>query len=105
MSREGPPGSEASRPSAQPGPARLTSTLPDSNVTHGKTVASAVIRLALTTAQARQLAPLVHAAADRHENVIFIATAIPYWSSQDQSAVWELETVIAPARIGEKLRK
>jgi hypothetical protein len=96
-----PPGNDASRPSVRPGPAQ-TSTLPEANLTHGLTD---VIRFPLSTAQARQLAPLVHRAAEWGENVLFVATAIPYWSWEDESVVWQLETVIAPARIGEKIKK
>jgi hypothetical protein len=75
------------------------------NLTHEQTSASDVIRIPLSVGQARQIAPLVHRAAERHENVIFFSVAIPVWSPQDQAVVWELQTTLIPARLGQKIKK
>jgi hypothetical protein len=64
-----------------------------------------VVQVPLSAEQARQLAPLVHRAAERSKNVIFFAVAIPFWSLQQQSVVWELQATIIPARLGEKIKK
>jgi hypothetical protein len=73
--------------------------------THQQTAATDVIRVPLSAGQARQLAPLVHRAAERRENVIFFAVAIPFWSLEEQSVVWELQVKIIPAKLGEKVKK
>jgi len=73
--------------------------------THGQTAASDVVQVPLSAEQSRQLAPLVHRAAERRENVIFFAVAIPFWSLQEQSVVWELQVKIIPAKLGEKIKK
>jgi hypothetical protein len=60
---------------------------------------SEVIRIKLTDEQSGFLAPLVLAAASRHENIVFVATAAP---SQGD---WHLQVITAPATLGQKLRK
>jgi hypothetical protein len=64
-----------------------------------------IVRLPLSAEQARQLAPVVHRAAEQHENVIFFAVAIPFWSLHEQSVVWELQVTTIPARLAEKVKK
>lgn len=64
-----------------------------------------VVRLRLTGEQAEQLTPLVLQASGRHENVIFFAVAVPFWSLQDRSVVWELQVTKIPARLGQKVKK
>jgi hypothetical protein len=75
------------------------------SVTHGQTAASDVIRVPLSAEQARQLAPLVHMAAEQRKNVIFFAVAIPFWSLYEQSVVWEFQATIIPAQLGQKVKK
>jgi hypothetical protein len=60
---------------------------------------SDIIRIKLTDEQSGFLAPLVLAAASRHENVVFLATAAP---SQDE---WHLQVITAPATLGQKIKK
>jgi hypothetical protein len=102
MNRAAPPGNGASRPSASlDRPEYLT--LPDGSLPH---TASDVIQVPLSVEQARQLAPpLAHRAAEQCKNVIFFAVAIPFWSLQEQSVVWELQATIIPGRLGEKIKK
>jgi hypothetical protein len=64
-----------------------------------------VIKLALTLGQTEQLTPLVREAAGNRENVLFVATAVPFWSPQDGETVWELQVVSLPAKIGHKIVK
>jgi hypothetical protein len=106
MTWPAPPGNDASRSKLRclSGPVNCINFL-SQNLTHDQTAASDVIRVPLSTEQARQLAPLVHRAAEQGENVIFVATAIPYWSSQDQTVVWELQPTVIPARLGQKIKK
>src|ERR1700693_191726 len=101
MTRPAPPANDASRPGVRPGPAQ-TSTLPEVSLTHDRTD---IIRFPLHAEQAQQLAPLVHRVAEQGKNVVFFATAIPFWSSQDESVIWELQVTIIQARIGEKIKK
>jgi hypothetical protein len=71
--------------------------LPESSAT--------VVRLRLNTGQAQELAQLATGAAGRHENVIFFALTVPFWSPQDNSLVWELQATFIPARIGANIKK
>ena len=64
-----------------------------------------VVRLPLTAQQAEQITPMVLQASGRRENVIFFAVTVPFWSSEDESVVWELQATIIPARIGHKIKK
>ena len=62
-----------------------------------------VIRLQLTQEQAEELAPLAIQAARNHQNVLFVAVTVPFWS--EQGTVWEFQVVEIPARIGQKVVK
>jgi hypothetical protein len=64
-----------------------------------------VVRLALTTQQAGQIAFLVLESRGRRENVTFFAVAIRFWSPEDESLDWELQATFAPARITHKFNK
>jgi hypothetical protein len=64
-----------------------------------------VIRLKLTPEQAEQLTPLAIDAASSRQNVLFIATVVPFWSPGEEATVWELQTTVMPAKIGHKVKK
>ena len=66
---------------------------------------SKVIRLQLTPDQADQLAPLAIDAARSHQNLLFVATVMPFWSQEEAATIWELQTTAIPAKIGHKLKK
>jgi hypothetical protein len=64
-----------------------------------------VVRLRLTAEQTEQLTSLALQAARRHENAIFLAVTVPFWSSEDGRTVWALEVVTMAAKLGEKIKK
>jgi hypothetical protein len=68
-------------------------------------IRAGLIRIRLTPEQALQLAPLAIGAASQQQNVLFVATAIPYWSRQDEGTVWDLQVKTIPAEIGRRLKK
>jgi hypothetical protein len=67
------------------------------------TCTSNVVRIQLTAQQVEQLAPLVQQSIERRENILFVATAVPFWLNG--TAIWELQSTVIPARIGQRIRK
>lgn len=67
------------------------------------THASSVVRLELTVQQTEQLVPLVRRAAAEGNNALFLALVVPFW--RNRTTIWELQTVIIPARSGHKIIK
>lgn len=66
---------------------------------------SDVIRFPLCAEQARLIPPLVLEAAKNHQNVIFFAVTLPFWSAQEEAVFWELQITTISARLGQKIRK
>jgi predicted metal-dependent HD superfamily phosphohydrolase len=66
---------------------------------------SEVIRIKLTADQVAQLAPLVLDAARSSHNVIFVSTVSPNRSDEDDTAGWQLQSVIIPATLGGRVKK
>jgi len=64
-----------------------------------------VVCLQLTPEQTKQLAPLAIEAGKRHENTVFVAVTVPYWSRQDGATLWELQVVRIKAKLGAKVKK
>jgi hypothetical protein len=64
-----------------------------------------IVRLPLTAAQAQRVASLVLGSAKNSQNVIFCCCALPHWSCDEQSVIWELEVTSFSARLGQKIRK
>lgn len=65
--------------------------------------ASSIVRLELTAQQTERLAPLVQQAAAENKNLLFFAVAVPFL--RNDATVWELQTKVIPARIGQKIVK
>ena len=62
-----------------------------------------ILQIHLTSEQAAVFSPLVLAAAAKRENAIFAVT-VPEWSVEDGETRWHLQAIVAPARIGGKIR-
>ena len=70
-----------------------------------KPICAKVIRLQLTPDQVDQLAPLTIEAATNRQNILFVATAVPFWSQEEAATIWELQATAIPAPIGHKIKK
>lgn len=66
---------------------------------------SKVIRLKLTSEQGAQFAPLAIEASSARQNVLFIASVVPFWSPKENETVWELQVIKVPAYVGYKIAK
>jgi hypothetical protein len=64
-----------------------------------------VIRLQLTPEQAKKLAPLALDAGLNRENVLFIATVVPFWSPEEKATVWDLQVAKIQAKAGSNVVK
>jgi hypothetical protein len=64
-----------------------------------------VVRLRLTSEQTKELAPLAIDAGINRQNVLFIATAVPSWSMEEETTIWELQVAKIQAKAGPKLAK
>jgi hypothetical protein len=66
---------------------------------------ASVIHLPLTPDQRDQLVPLVVEASRNHENILFIAAAVPDWSEDEQKQIWNMQVCALPAKIGGKIKR
>jgi hypothetical protein len=66
---------------------------------------SKLIRLKLNSEQGAQFAPLAIEASSARQNVLFIASVVPFWSPQKSETVWELQVAKVPAVIGHKIAR
>jgi hypothetical protein len=76
-----------------------------SELTFAEAKHTGVIRLLLTPEQAEQLSPLALDAALNRKNVLFIATAVPFWSPEKEAMRWELQIAKIQAKAGGKIIK
>jgi hypothetical protein len=61
------------------------------------------VRLTLDEGQVAQLAPLAIEAGLKRQNVLFLASVVPFWSDELGAAVWELQVVRLSALTGPKI--
>jgi len=64
-----------------------------------------IIRLRLTDQQREQLAPLAGEAARDGQNVLFVATVVPFWDKDEGAVIWRLEVIRIKATAGGKVKK
>lgn len=77
----------------------------DQLITFTATERPQVIRFQLTQQQIDQLAPLVIDAGLNRQNVLFVASVVPFWSVEDQETFLDLQTVKLPSKIANKIVK
>jgi len=62
-----------------------------------------VVCLQLSPEQAKQLAPLAIEGARNGQNILFISTIVPFWSSSESATPWEFQVVRIRAKAGQKV--
>jgi hypothetical protein len=65
---------------------------------------SEILQIRLTPEQAAVLSPLVIAAAAKRENAIF-SVVVPAWSVEAGETIWQLQAIVAPAKVGHKIKR
>jgi hypothetical protein len=66
--------------------------------------ASEIVQICLTPEQAEVLAPFVLATGAKRENAIF-AVVVPEWSAEPGETTWQLQAIVAPAKVGHKIKR